>query len=254
MGISLDQKPDEQPPVPATSQKIVARRIVIAAIAALVAAGLTFGLTRYLGKPNKTSVDGRTAPTSAPPIGSTTSAPTSSSATTAGTCAFKIGEPGVIPVNAQAGSPPGLTFCPALLNNGNPLTGPFTVAGRFLGPVELYRDLIIVNQADQGTCDALGNKPAPGFYYARGMSIGADGTWSFRDPLGYDEAITIGRNYEIIKASAASIDAIKNDREKQGNGSDYAGMLTLPADARAVATFRQPPGKYHGKGSPCKNS
>jgi hypothetical protein len=99
---------------------------------------------------------------------------------------------------------------------------------------------------------------APGLFYARGLEIHDDGTWSFNDPLGYDEAVTIARTYEVVYASPASIGAIKNDRDASNkahhNSGDYPGMSTLPADAKVLATFRQPPGRYKGKGSPCKNT
>jgi hypothetical protein len=99
---------------------------------------------------------------------------------------------------------------------------------------------------------------APGLFYARGLEIHDDGTWSFNDPLGYDEAVTIARTYEVVYASPASIGAIKNDRDAWNkahhNSGDYPGMSTLPADAKVLATFRQPPGRYKGKGSPCKNT
>jgi hypothetical protein len=175
------------------------------------------------------------------------------------TCDLKVGEAGVVPVEKQADAPEELTFCPALLNNGKPLTGPFTATGQIIGPADLYRNLIIVNKADADTCDAYGNKPAPGYFYARGMTITTAGRWTFRDGLGYDEAVTIARTYELIGAPEASINAIKNDpiiwaKTHGGNDGDYPGMKSLPADAHTVATFRQPPGRYHGKGSPCKNT
>jgi hypothetical protein len=71
--------------------------------------------------------------------------------------------------------------------------------------------------------------------------------------------MTIGRTYSFLSGPAAAITTIKNDRQAYasahgGNDNDYSGMETLPATARIVATFRQAPGKYKGKGSPCKNS
>jgi hypothetical protein len=119
--------------------------------------------------------------------------------------------------------------------------------------------MIIVNQGDADTCDTFGNPGAKGYFCACGMTIDADGTWTFRDGLGYEEAVTLGRIYSFVSGSTATIDAIKNDREtyqKQhgGNADDYAGMPGLPAAARIVATFHQAPGKFHGKVAPCKSS
>jgi hypothetical protein len=162
-------------------------------------------------------------------------------------------KPGMIEVRRQAGAPPGLTFCPALLNGGAPLDGPFTATGKILGSEDLFASLVIVNRADPGTCDAYGNPPDAGYYYAQGMTIDSDGTWEFRDGLGYDEAVTIGRTYTFVTGPVEVLDAIRTDREV--NGADgYTGMGSLPAKAQVVATFYQAPGKYNGKSSPpCKD-
>jgi hypothetical protein len=242
--------------------KIVTARIFVAFVAAAVAAGVTyFVMDRTNAADVKNSQDnGSVVVASSPTTTAATSAATTSpTRTTAGGCDLKVGEAGVVEVEAQTGAPSDLTFCPALLNNGAPITGPFTLAGKIIGAADRYRDLLIVNRADPETCDALGNRPAAGYYYARGMTIDADGNWSFRDGLGYDEAVTIGRTYSFISGPAAAIAAIKNDRQAfadahGGSDDEYAGMETLPTTARVVATFRQAPGKYKGKGSPCKNS
>jgi hypothetical protein len=225
-------------------RRIVAGRIFVAIAAAILTAALTLTIVHFVENAH----------------GGTPTDPASADTTTApASCDLKTGGAGVVEVQAQAGAPSGLTFCPALLNNGAPITGPFNVAGQFVGSKDLYSDLVIVNQADPDTCDVYGNKPDTGYYYARTMTIAADGHWSFRDSLGYDEAVTIARNYEIVSGPPASISAIKNNRSdfaKAHGGSDdtYTGMESLPADARIVATFRQAPGKYKGKGSPCKNT
>lgn len=254
---------------------IVTTRIFVALVAAAVAAGLTYVvMDRTSTVDTKTSGDSRAGGVASSPSATVTpslppavtpspsaisAAPKATTAAPGAGCALTAGEAGVVEVKAQAGTPSGLTFCPALLNNGAPITGPFTASGKILGPRDLYRDLVIVNRADPDTCDAYGNKPASGYFYARGMTIDAGGNWSLRDGLGYDEAVTIARTYAFISGSTAVIAAIKNDRQvftgaHDGNDADYAGMESLPAAARIVATFRQAPGKYNGKGSPCKNS
>jgi hypothetical protein len=244
-------------------RRVVAGRIFWAFSAALIAVVITVGVFQTFDlRPFRSS---STSP-SASPIAAASEAGSvrpsqASSAAASGApaiCDLMTGRPGVVAVSATSLVPPELTFCPVLLNNGAAITGAFNVAGKIIGPFALYKDLVIVNQADQETCDALGNPPVTGTFYARGMVINNDGSWSFRDALGYDEAVTIARTYEFVSASPASIETIKNDRANwlstHKNSNDYAGMAALPADAKVLATFRQPPGKYKGKGSPCKNS
>jgi len=144
-------------------------------------------------------------------------------------------------------------FCPALLNNGAPLDGPFTAAGNIAGSLSQLSELVIVNKGNPKTCDAYGNPPDPGYYYARGMTIDAEGGWEFFEGLGYDEAVTIGRTYYFVAGSADTLDAIRTDRERHGSDG-YTGMAALPGKARVVASFYQSPGTYDGKGSPpCKS-
>lgn len=234
--------------------------VVVLAMGLFVALGVVGGLVGH-----RLGVSARTE--SAGPQGgstSTTPAPTPTASTSASVptpddaaCDNRSGHSGVVGVRI-IDKPADLVICPVLLNNGAPITGPFSVAGKFVGRTDLYRRLTIVNKGDPETCDMYGHPPAPGLFYARGLEIHDDGTWSFNDPLGYDEAVTIARTYEVVYASPASIAAIKNDRDAWNkahhNSGDYPGMSTLPADAKVLATFRQPPGKYKGKGSPCKNT
>jgi hypothetical protein len=247
--------------------RIVTARIFVAVISAAVAGAGTYLVmnrvaTRNIASPpaSPTTISPTTAPTrdaSNPP----TPQPNSPTAITTTTrephptrpsidrCETK---PGMTPVKRQAGAPQ-LTFCPALLNNGAPLEGPFTAVGRILGREQLFSKLVIVNRANPDTCDAYGNPPDSGYYYARGMTIDTDGKWEFHDGLGYDEAVTIGRTYSFVTGPADALDAIRTDREVHGP-EGYTGMPALPAKAQIVATFYQAPGKYHGKGSPsCKN-
>jgi hypothetical protein len=222
-------------------RRIIAGRAFIAIVAAALAGIVTYAVVSHIDKP-QTPVAG---PAASPSPTTGTQTPTS--------CRYEEGSPGVVPVVGKASAPDGMSFCPVLLNNGEPITGPFSVAGQFLAPANLLKNLVIVNQADPDTCDALGNKAVTGYFYARGMTVDADGSWSFRDGLGYDEAVTIGRNYMILSGSPAAIEAIKTDRDKY-KGDNYAGMESLPGNAVVVGSFRQAPGKYNGKGSPCKNT
>ncbi|MBU2668426.1 5'-methylthioadenosine/S-adenosylhomocysteine nucleosidase [Actinoplanes bogorensis] len=172
-------------------------------------------------------------------------------------CDYKMNDPGVVEVKPGAATPGSMTLCPALLNNGVPLTKAFTVAGRFGGPAENYRDLVVVGRADPKVCDVYGNRPVPGYFYQASLRVDPDGHWSFRDGVGYDEAVTLARDYQFVTGTADVLAAIRSDRSRfaeQNNGDDgYTGMAELPADARVVATFRQPSGTYEGKGpAPCK--
>jgi hypothetical protein len=172
-------------------------------------------------------------------------------------CDYQPGKPGVVAVKSEAAAPQNLTVCPALLNNGLPLTGPFTVAGRFVGPVEDYQDLVVVGRADQKHCDMYGNRPDPGFYYQSSFRIDSSGRWSFRDSVGYAEAVTIARDYQLVDGPPEVLAAIRSDRTtfaEEHSGDDvYTGMKALPTGARVLASFRQPPGTYNGKGpAPCK--
>jgi hypothetical protein len=221
---------------------IVTARIFIALMAAAVAAGVTVLVMHAVEDKPATTVPGGGG--AAPPA-TATGAPSSAPG-----C-----EDEGVPVKRLSGK---LTFCPVVLNNGAPITGPFTVAGRILGDRKDFQSLIIVNRADMETCDALGNRPAQGYFYAAGLTIADDGTWEFRDTLGYDEAVTIGRQYAFLSGTPAALKEIRDARQvfadhHNGDDSAFPGLITLPAGVRFVATFRQAPGTYEGKGSPCKN-
>ena len=76
--------------------------------------------------------------------------------------------------------------------------------------------------------------------------------------MGYEEAVTLARDYLFVTGTPEALAAIRSDRsihaEKHNGDDSYTGMEALPADARIVATFRQPPGTYDGKGpAPCRN-
>lgn len=232
--------------------------VVILAVGLFAALGVVGGLVGHkLGISARPETNHSAGGATSTLLTPTATAPSSTSVSAPSACVDQLGEPGVVAVQIVA-EPEGLTICPVLLNNGLPITGPFTVAGEFLGPARLYQNLTIVNRGDPETCDTDGKPPASGLFYAQGFAVNQDGTWSFTDPLGYTGAVTIARNYEIISASPPSIDTIKGDRgvwdRTHPKNSYYPGMTTLPADAKVLAIFRQPPGKYKGTGSPCKNT
>ena len=231
-GAALDQ---------AWIRRILAGRIFIALAAATVATVLTLAVTGAFHRDK--------APAAAP------AAPAASAGTVV--CDYELGEPGVVEVRAGAAAPGDLVICPALLNNGAPLTGPFTVAGRFGGTAEDYRDLVVVGRADPKVCDVYGNRPDSGYYYQSSLRIALDGRWSFRDSVGYAEAVTLARDFQFVAGPPEVLATIRSDRtsysEKHNGDDGYTGMAALPPDARILATFRQPPGTYQGKGpAPCK--
>ncbi|MFI6071452.1 hypothetical protein ACIA5C_07660 [Actinoplanes sp. NPDC051343] len=231
--------------------------VVILVVGLFVALGIGGGLAGHrlgvaAGAPAEKGPAGGSAPPVTTPASTPAPAPTGTSA-----CDHHVGEPGVVDVQIVS-APKDLTICPVLLNNGAPITGPFAVNGRFVGRPDLHERIAVVNRADPDTCDASGRPPVMGLFQARTFVIHGDGTWSFTDGLGYDEAVTYARNYAIVDASPAALAVIRNDwddwNRKHPGSNDYAGMTALPAGAKVLATFRQPPGKYEGKGSPCKNT
>jgi hypothetical protein len=239
-----------------TIRKIVAGRVFIAVLSAAIAGIVTYGVADHFEKPQK-AVAGPGASQPTTPTTPVTSTPTSAPPTTpthASGCRYKAGTPGVVPVKLTPSAPDDLTICPALLNNGQPITGPFGVAGQVLGPASELKQLTIVNQADPATCDALGNKAVTGYFSAEGLTFDTDGSWQFQENLGYGEAVTLARNFMIVEGSPSAIQAIKDSRTKNKDNKDWAGLPSLPAGVVTVGTFRQAPGKYDGKGSPCKNT
>jgi hypothetical protein len=239
-------------------RRIVAGRVFIAVLSAAVAGGLTYAVVDGHHEPSaNASGSGPVGSTSPAPTTPVTSTPTSASPTTptpTGRCRYRAGTPGVVPVKPTLSAPDDLTLCPALLNNGQPITGPFGVAGQVLGPVSELKQLTIVNQADPATCDALGNKAVTGYFSAEGLTFDTDGSWQFQENLGYGESVTLARNYMIVEGPPSAIQAIRDSRAKNKDNKNWAGLPSLPAGVVTVGTFRQAPGKYEGKGSPCKNT
>jgi hypothetical protein len=165
----------------------------------------------------------------------------------------------VQPRVTEAGRTSGLTFCPSHVNGGRlPITGTsFDVAGQVLGPVGDRKDVLLVTSGDPKTCDALGNPPTRGAFLIDHADIGStDGRWSYTDHLGYDEAVTIARHYEYVTGPPAALLSIRSARASweaanPGKAGEYPGILSLPADARVLATFEVPAGIYRGA-QPCR--
>ena len=113
-----------------------------------------------------------------------------------------------------------------------------------------------MNYGDPRTCDALGNRPAQGGFVIGEASMNSpDGRWSYVDRLGYEEAVTIARQYEYVSASPDSLNRLKGDAASwiaahPSRPGDYPGVLSLPADVKVLATFGVPAGHYDGA-RPC---
>lgn len=165
----------------------------------------------------------------------------------------------VQPQVTSDGAQLGMTFCPVVINGGRlPITGPFELSGQVVGPVGERRQVVLLNYGDPRTCDALGNAPARGgFVIHQAVVDSSDGRWSYVDRLGYDEAVTIARQYEYVTASQDSVDKLKGDAAawvsaNPDHPDDYPGVLSLPPDVKILATFGVPAGVYDGA-QPCKN-
>ena len=175
-------------------------------------------------------------------------------------CAAQEG--GVATVRPQVtsdGAQPGMTSCPVVISGGRlPITGPFESSGQVVGPVGERRQVLPINHGDPRTCDALGNAPARGGFVIGQAAVGSpDGRWSYVDRLGYDEAVTIARQYEYIIASQDSVDELKGDSAAWVNANpdrpdDCPGVLSLPSDVKILATFGVPAGIDDGA-RPCRN-
>jgi hypothetical protein len=177
------------------------------------------------------------------------------------TCAFATGSPGVIGLAVtSAGRASGLTFCPVRINDGKlPVTGPFEVAGQVLGDPGRRGSVVLWNQQTAGTCDADGRPPAVrgAKFVADGADLASpDGSWSYRAELGYDGAVTYGRQFELVTASPTNLAKIVEDAPAWGaqagrNPADYPGIA--PGDVpphTVLASFTVPPGTYRDA-KPC---
>jgi hypothetical protein len=184
--------------------------------------------------------------------------PTSAANAAAGCVEQRQGPAFVRPRVTTEGSSLDLTFCPVVVNGAQlPITGPFELSGQVLGPASERARVVVVTYGDARTCDALGNRAAPGGFFVDQARVGSpDGQWSYVDDLGYAEAVTIARQYRYVTASADSIVTMKGDAAAwvaahPNNPDDYPGILALPADATVLATFDVPGGTYAGA-QPCK--
>lgn len=247
------EPPQLEPPVaPGAAGGARSRSRLLLTVAAVVATVAVLGAAVAIVRAGS---DGRL-----PDVPATASVTTSATASPPPCDAVADGKAVVEPRVTSAGVTSGLTFCPVRLNDGRlPITGPFALAGQVFGPVAQRELLVLVVWGDPRTCDALGNPPSPGVFLARDVDLaGADGRWTRVDGLGYDEAVTIGRQYRFVTASAASLMAIRGDAEAwvaahPDNPGDYPGVLALPADAEVLATFDVPPGVYPGA-EPCREA
>ncbi|MGW4637546.1 helix-turn-helix domain-containing protein [Sphaerisporangium sp. NPDC004334] len=152
----------------------------------------------------------------------------------------------------------GVTFCPVEINEGRlPITGPFRLSGQVLGPLTIRQRMVLLVSSDPNTCDALGNAAPDARMYLHEAQIGSsDGSWSYIDTLGYEEAVTYARNFVYVLAPSNDVlNEIYNDRDHYlANGGDegsYAGLTRLPAGAEILAHFDVPAGLYHGKPGTC---
>jgi hypothetical protein len=185
-----------------------------AIVSALSLATVTTVLVAAATTPAPTGGDPAKAPEpSSAPVIASAAAP--SSAASEAVCDAVAGPAEVQPQRTGAGVRLGLTFCPVRINGGNlPITGPFELSGRVVGPVDVRSRVLLVNHGDPKTYDALGNPPPRGdFLISRADAGSPDGTWSYTDSLGYDEAVTIARHFEYITAPPRSITLIENDAD-----------------------------------------
>lgn len=229
------------------------RRPVIVGAATVAVAAVATVLTVALnsGAPQAPPSTAAQAPATAP-------VPSPTPVSTAD-CDYAANGSGVVaPDVSAAGRQAQLAFCPVRINGGSlPITGPFELDGRILGPQSARQEILLVNYADQKTCDAFGVAPARGAFLSTDTNLGsADGSWTHTDHLGYPEAVTIARHYEYVTASSASINALKNDRKNWddahlGNDGDYPGILSPPQDVEVLATFLVPAGRFPNA-APCK--
>jgi hypothetical protein len=151
------------------------------------------------------------------------------------------------------------TFCPVEINDGRlPITGPFRLSGRVLAPLDTRRRMVLLVASDPGTCDALGN-PAPDaqMYLGKAQIGSPDGSWSYLDTLGYQEAVTYARDFVYVLAPNDDVlTAIREDEDHYlaagGDEGSYAGLTQLPTGAVEVAHFEVPAGLYHGKPGQCR--
>jgi hypothetical protein len=94
--------------------------------------------------------------------------------------------------------------------------------------------------------------------YIEKAQIGSsDGSWSYIDTLGYEEAVTYARNFVYVLAPNNNVlNEIRNHEDHYlANGGDkdsYAGLAELPTGAVVVPHFDVPAGLYPGKPGTCR--
>ena len=141
-------------------------------------------------------------------------------------------------VEVRVVTPTPLTFCPVLVNDGRPITGPFNLSGQILGPERAWRDLILLVRIDPATCTTEGRRGATGRFMIppHKVRFGPDGTWEYTDDLGgQTAAVTLGRIFEYATAPPGAIHTMAAN-----NGP--SGIMTLPNDVKILGSFAVAPG------------
>ena len=167
-------------------------------------------------------------------------------------CPFPANGPGVSTAAPQ-GESHGLTFCPIRVGNGLPITGPFKVEGKIIGPKNLRENLLLAVAIDPYTCSADGK---PGidatFPLPKVVLTTDDGSWSYVDDLGNDpEGVTLGRTFQFLGGSASGLAALREVpstwKRLHGNAPGYSGVAKLPNGVQALASFYVAGGQYDGR-------
>ncbi|MBF9132120.1 hypothetical protein I0C86_24655 [Plantactinospora sp. S1510] len=153
------------------------------------------------------------------------------------------GSPGAVEATPTAVGD--LIFCPTKINGGNlPITGPFNLSGQVLGPQHGRDEMILLVRIDPSTCDANGQRGAPGrFLLDADLRSSADGTWFHEDDLGgQGSGVTLGRIFEFAKAPAATVRELRDSTPEWKE----SGIIQLPKKVTILASFEVPPGKSAG--------
>jgi hypothetical protein len=176
-----------------------------------------------------------------------------------GTCSFDVKAAGVQNPYPSMTNEQQLRFCPVRVNGGRvPVTGPYTLEGQILGPLQDRQQLALVSLVDHSTCDTFGNPGTGGYFFFPESSqfAGNEGHWKLTENLGYPESVTITRTFTIVRGSREALAAMATSRADwaaAGNKPEqYPGMKKLPPDTTPLATFEVSGGLYKGQRGVCK--